>query len=35
MPFGDDGEHVTIRLVDFDALGNNTFVVSNQLTSRR
>ena len=32
MPFGADGEHVTIRLVDFDAPGNNTFVVSNQVT---
>jgi type I restriction enzyme R subunit len=32
MPFGPDGEHVTIRLVDFDDLSNNRFVVSNQVT---
>ena len=32
MPFGPNGEHVTIRLVDFDDVGKNTFVVSNQVT---
>lgn len=32
MPFGPDGEHVTIRLVDFDDIEQNTFVVANQVT---
>ena len=32
MPFGPDGEHVSIRLVDFDDLTNNTYVVANQVT---
>lgn len=32
MPFGPDGEHVTIRLVDYDDLSNNDFVVSTQVT---
>lgn len=32
MPFGFDGEHVTIRLVDFDDIGHNTFIVANQVT---
>lgn len=32
LPFGPNGEHVTIRLVDFDSVGNNSFVVSNQVT---
>ena len=32
LPFGPNGEHVTIRLVDFDDVGKNTFVVSNQVT---
>ena len=32
MPFGPAGEHVTIRLIDFEVPSNNTFVVSNQVT---
>ena len=32
MPFGPQGEHVTIRLVDFDDLGKKPFIVSNQVT---
>lgn len=31
MPFGPNGEHVTIRLVDFDNVSNNEFVVANQV----
>jgi type I restriction enzyme, R subunit len=30
MPFGPDGEHVTVRLIDFDDLTNNDFVVTTQ-----
>ena len=32
MPFGPDGEHVTVRLVDFDDPSNNSFIVANQVT---
>ena len=32
MPFGPNGEHATIRLIDFDDLSKNRFVVSNQIT---
>ena len=31
MPFGPNGEHVTIRLVDFDDVSANEFVVANQV----
>jgi type I restriction enzyme R subunit len=34
MPFGENGEHVTIRLIDFDILKNNRFVVTQQFTFR-
>lgn len=34
MPFGDDGEHVTIRLIDFDNLSQNFYVVTQQFTFR-
>ena len=34
MPFGPNGEHVTIRLVDFDEVDQNSFVVTQQLTFR-
>lgn len=34
MPFGDRGEHVTIRLIDFDDLERNQYVVTTQFTSR-
>lgn len=32
MPFGPNGEHVTIRLVDFATPGANTLTVANQVT---
>ena len=32
MPFGPGGEHVTVRLVDFDDPLNNSFIVANQVT---
>ncbi len=31
MPFGPNGEHVTIRLVDFEDMSANEFVVANQV----
>jgi type I restriction enzyme, R subunit len=34
MPFGENGEHITIRLIDFDTLKNNRFVVTQQFTFR-
>ena len=34
MPFGPNGMHVTIRLIDFDDIEQNTFVVTQQLTFR-
>jgi type I restriction enzyme R subunit len=34
MPFGDNGEHVTIRLVDFDDIEQNQFVVTQQFIVR-
>ena len=34
MPFGPDGQHVTIRLIDFDDIEQNTFVVTQQLNFR-
>ena len=34
MPFGPNGEHVTIRLIDFDDIEQDTFVVTQQLTFR-
>lgn len=30
MPFGGNNEHVSIRLIDFDDLSNNEYVVTNQ-----
>lgn len=32
MPFGEKGEHVTIRLVDFDDVDKNQYVVTTQYT---
>lgn len=32
MPFGANGEHVPVRLIDFDNHSNNEFVVTNQFT---
>ena len=34
MPFGPNGEHVTIRLIDFDDIEQNSFVVTQQFTFR-
>ena len=34
MPFGDNGEHVTIRLIDFDDIEQNQFVVTQQCIVR-
>ena len=34
MPFGPNGEHVTVRLIDFDDIEQNTYVVTQQLTFR-
>ena len=34
MPFGENGEHVTITLIDFDNLEQNQFVVTQQYTFR-
>ena len=30
MPFGENNEHVTIRLIDFENLNNNQYVITNQ-----
>ncbi|MDP9438830.1 MAG: HsdR family type I site-specific deoxyribonuclease, partial [Actinomycetota bacterium] len=30
MPFGERGEHTSVRLIDFDNLANNDYVVTNQ-----
>lgn len=30
MPFGDNNRHVPIRLIDFEELSNNTYIVTNQ-----
>lgn len=30
MPFGDKGEHAPVRLIDFENLNNNDYVVTNQ-----
>lgn len=32
MPFGENGEHVPIRLIDFDDLSRNQFTICNQWT---
>ena len=34
MPFGPNGQHVTIRLIDFDNIEQNSFVVTQQFTFR-
>ena len=34
MPFGENGEHVTITLIDFDNLEQNQYVVTQQYTFR-
>lgn len=30
MPFGDNNRHVPVRLVDFETIENNTFIITNQ-----
>ncbi len=30
MPFGENHRHVSVRLIDFEDIGNNTYVVTNQ-----
>ncbi len=34
MPFGENHQHVTVRLLDFDNLDNNQYVASTQVTFR-
>ena len=34
MPFGEDGQHVTVRLIDFDNHEQNQYVVTTQYTVR-
>ena len=34
MPFGRDGEHVTIKLIDFENLENNQYILTRQFTFR-
>ena len=34
MPFGPNGEHVTVRLIDFEDIEQNAYVVTQQLTFR-
>ncbi|MBY2998425.1 HsdR family type I site-specific deoxyribonuclease [Rhizobium leguminosarum] len=34
MPFGANGEHVTVRLIDFEDIEKNSFVVTQQFTIR-
>jgi type I restriction enzyme R subunit len=34
MPFGENGEHVTVRLIDFEDLERNQYVVTTQYTVR-
>lgn len=34
MPFGKDGAHVPVKLIDFEDYGNNTYILTNQLKIR-
>lgn len=34
MPFGPNGEHTTVRLIDFDSPSNNHFVAASEVTFR-
>ena len=34
MPFGENNQHVTVRLIDFENLDNNQYVASTQVTFR-
>lgn len=34
MPFGENNQHVTVRLLDFDSLDNNQYIASTQVTFR-
>jgi type I restriction enzyme, R subunit len=31
MPFGNEGRHVAVKLIDFETIGNNEFLITNQL----
>lgn len=31
LPFGENGDHITINLIDFDNIENNHFVVAQQV----
>jgi len=35
LPFGPDGEHVSVRLIDYDRLENNRYLVAQQVTYRQ
>ncbi|WP_426716798.1 type I restriction endonuclease subunit R [Corynebacterium auriscanis] len=35
MPFGKDGEHTSVRLIDFDNPANNNWVISTEVTMRQ
>lgn len=32
MPFGENNQHVPVRLIDFDTVDNNSYIVTNQYT---
>ena len=34
LPIGKNNEHITIKLIDFDEIGNNSFILTNQLSIR-
>ena len=35
MPFGENNSHVPVRLIDFEDLSNNTYIVTNQFKIRQ
>lgn len=32
MPYGKNGQHIPVRLIDFETIGNNSFIITNQFT---
>ncbi len=34
MPFGDNNEHLSVRLIDFDDVSNNQYIITNQYRIR-
>ena len=34
MPFGKNNEHITLQLIDFENIGNNSFILTNQFKIR-